>query len=209
MKLEKSHYWKTNVEIEANNIAFATMVNIFRKGMRIDHIEVANNQSWLGKNNEVLFDIGKRLKGWIKEQARTMKPSLADKLRYSLSGNSIVGDKTVFGQIPIATLDDLDGLNEADSDTEFKKPDKFKLYPFRSVFVGENKNYVNSYSYILPKQIKMKGELFCWTKDFTPNDCKQILEVFGSGMGIGDHHSQGYGKFRLLDFKVIQEGDIL
>ncbi len=41
MKLEKSHYWKAVVEIEANNIAFSTVVNIHRKGMRIDHTELA------------------------------------------------------------------------------------------------------------------------------------------------------------------------
>lgn len=103
------HYWKALVEIEANNIAFATAITVHRKGMRIESLEVANHQSWLN-GSDVLFDAGKRLKGWIKEQAKTMKPSLADKLRYSLSGNSVDGDKTVFGHIVVGTLEDLVGL---------------------------------------------------------------------------------------------------
>lgn len=208
MKLEKSHYWKASVEIKANNIAFATVVNVHRKGNRIDYTEIAKDQSWL-KDNNVLFDTGKRLKGWIKEQARTMKPSLADKLRYSLSGNSIDSDKISFGYIKIATLDDLDGLTESDGQEECKKPDKYKFYPYRNVFVGENKKYVNSYYYLLPKSVTLKGEIFCWTKDFTPKDCEAMLKTFGTGMGIGDHHSQGFGKFELVKFEVKEEGDIL
>ncbi len=208
MKLEKSHYWKAVVEIEANNIAFSTVVNTHRKGMRVDHTELAKDQSWLD-NDKVVFDIGKRLKGWVKEQARTMKPSLADKLRYSLAGNSMINDEIVFGPIIIGTIDELSGLTESEGDVECKKPDKFKLYPFRNVFVGENKNYVNSYHYTLPKKVRLKAELFCWTKDFNPTDCKQMFEVFGSGMGLGDQHSQGFGKFKLIEFKVIAEGDIL
>lgn len=208
MKLEKSHYWKAIVEIEASNIAFSTVVGIHRKGMRIDYTEVAKEQSWL-RGWDIVFDVGKRLKGWIKEQAKTMKPSLADKLRYSLSGNSIDGDKTVFGFIKIAKLDELVGLLVSDGQEECKKPDKFKFYPYRNVFVGENKKYVNSYYYLLPKPVKLKAELFCWTKDFTHADCKSMLEIFGTGMGIGDQHSQGYGKFKLIDFKVTQEGDLL
>ena len=56
MKLEKSHYWKAVVEIEANNIAFATVVNVHRKGMRIDFVEVAKHQSWLN-GSDILFDV--------------------------------------------------------------------------------------------------------------------------------------------------------
>jgi len=103
---------------------------VHRKGMRIDSIEVAAHQSWLKDN--ILFDSGKRMKGWIKEQIKTMKPSLADKLRYSLSGNSIDGKNTIFGHVPIATLDDIEGLQEFEGDVECKKPDKFKMYPFKN-----------------------------------------------------------------------------
>ena len=195
MKLEKSHYWKALVEIEASNIAFSTAIIVHRKGMRIDSIEVASHQSWLNDNN-ILFDNGKRMKGWVKEQVKTMKPSLSDKLRYSLSGNSINGGNLVFGRVPVA-------------DVECKKPDKFKTFPFKNTFVGENKQYVNNYYYLLPKEIHLKAELFCWTKDFSHKDCKAILETFGSGMGVGDMHSQGFGKFKLLNFNVIQEGDVL
>ncbi len=209
MKLEKSHYWKAFVEIEASNIAFSTATIVHRKGMRIDSIEVASHQSWLDDNN-ILFDSGKRMKGWVKEQIKTMKPSLADKLRYSLSGNSIEGNNLlVFGRVPISTLDELEGLAEFEGDVECKKPDKFKKYPFKNTFVGENKQYVNNYYYLLPKEVHLKAELFCWTKDFSHKDCKAILETFGSGMGVGDMHSQGFGKFKLLNFNVIQEGDIL
>jgi hypothetical protein len=208
MKLEKSHYWKASVEIEASNIAFATAVIVHRKGMRIDSIEIAEHQSWL-KDSNILFDSGKRIKGWIKEQVKTMKPSLADKLRYSLSGNSINDNNIIFGHVPIGTLDDIGGLQEFESDVECKKPDKFETYPFKNTFVGENKQYVNNYYYTLPKQAHLKSEIFCWTKDFSHKDCKTILETFGSGMGIGDMHSQGFGKFKLLNFNVIQEGDIL
>jgi len=208
MKLEKSHYWKALVEIEASNIAFSTAIVVHRKGMRIDSIEVATHQSWL-KDNNILFDSGKRMKGWIKEQIKTMKPSLADKLRYSLSGNSIDGKNTIFGHVPIATLDDIEGLQEFEGDVECKKPDTFKMYPFKNTFVGENKQYVNNYYYLLPKNVHLKAEIFCWTKDFSHKDGKAILETFGSGMGIGDMHSQGFGKFKLLNFNVIQEGDVL
>lgn len=208
MKLEKSHYWKALVEIEASNIAFSTAIVVHRKGMRIDSIEVAEHQSWLRDSN-ILFDSGKRLKGWVKEQIKTMKPSLADKLRYSLSGNSVDSNNTIFGYVPVAALDDVEGLEEFEGDVECKKPDNFKKFPFKNTFVGENKQYVNNYYYTLPKKVHLKAELFCWTKDFSHKDCKAILETFGSGMGIGDMHSQGYGKFTLLNFNVTQEGDVL
>lgn len=208
MKLEKSHYWKAIVEIEASNIAFSTAILVHRKGMRIDSIEIVEHQSWL-KDRNIFIDSGKRIKGWVKEQVRTMKPSLADKLRYSLSGNSIDGNNTIFGYVSIATLDDIDGLDEFEGDVECRKPKNFNKYPFKNTFVGENKQYVNNYYYTLPKKVNLKAELFCWTKDFSHKDCKAIIETFGSGMGIGDMHSQGYGKFKLLNFNVTQEGDVL
>lgn len=208
MKLEKSHYWKASVEIEASNIAFSTAIVVHRKGLRIDSIEVAEHQSWLRDSN-ILFDSGKRIKGWLKEQIKTMKPSMSDKLRYSLSGNSIDSKNTIFGCVPIAKLADLEGLEKFEGDVECKKPDKYKKFPFKNTFVGENKQYVNNYYYTLPKTAKLEAEIFCWTKDFSHKDCKAILETFGSGMGIGDMHSQGYGKFTLLNFNVIKEGDVL
>lgn len=208
-KLEKSHYWKAVAEIQATNIAFSTYISVHRKGMRVDSVELVSSQSWL-KDTDIMFDVGKRMKGWIKEQVKTMKPSLGDKLRFSLAANSIsLENKVIFGQVKIGDIKELSGLSKAPTEEEFKKPDMFTTYPFKNVFVGENKRYVNSYYYILPKDVKLKAELFCWTKDFTPKDCKAMLETFGSGIGIGDLHTQGYGKFQLLNFEVISEGDIL
>jgi len=204
VKLDKSHYWKANVKVKAKNIAFTATQKIHRKGMRIDKIEIVKEQSWLNENN-IIFDVGKRIKGWTKEQARTMKPSLADKLRYSFSGNSI----PTYGYIPISTVDRLSGLSEPIADIEFTKSDILPVYPFKNVFVGENGNYVNQYYYTVPDELELQCEVFCWTKDFAPTDCKAMLDTFGTGMGLGDLHSQGFGKFTLSSFEITEEGDIL
>lgn len=208
VKLEKSHYWKAKIELEVQNLAFSSVINKTRKGMRIDSLELSPHQSWI-KNDDIIFDIGKRVKGWIKEQIKTIKPSLAEKLKYSFTGNSILNNNVVFGHIPIAKINQLSGLEVPEDDILFKLPATFKLYPFRNVFVGENKNYVNQYYYLLETPIKLSTEVFCWTKDFTPDDFKNMLAVFGAGMGIGDLHSQGYGKFKLISFEKTEEKDFL
>jgi hypothetical protein len=73
-----SEFWSGEVELEVSNIAFNVDYDERKEGARIIRTFRPN----FIKNGEVFWDPGLKLRGWIKEQVKTIKPSSFESVQY-------------------------------------------------------------------------------------------------------------------------------
>lgn len=164
---------------------------------------------WMNGDN-IYLDVGKRLRGWFKQQAKTVRPSLADSLQYGLRCLS----KPNPGFIKVGSVGELEGMSsEPDEDLarNYRLPESMNgnlPYPVKDTFVtgtGKDMRSVFSFMYILPKPVELEVRLISFARNFTPEMAKWMLEKLGRVQGIGDKFSQGYGIFELVEFNSNSE----
>lgn len=195
------YVWNADVSLELRNLALAVQYDEEKRGGRT--VRIFKPQEWLD-NGSIMLDVGKRLRGWFVQQAKTVKPSLADALRYGLKCDSLPEP----GSIEVAKQEDIV------SNSDFSEKDKLEYYlgdelekvgyPFKEVFsVTERgaRRSVFAFNYIIDKPIKVEAKIYSFARGFMPDSAKEMLENLGVIMGIGDRYAQGYGCFKLLDFK--------
>jgi hypothetical protein len=207
------YVWNVVATIELRDLCLSVGYDKVPRGGR--EIRELKPQDWYdGDNGQsmVVLDVGKRMRGWFKQQAMTAKPSLGDALKYGLKCDSMPD----FGFVPVAKTTDITANNEflEKDKTEYylsKQLEKIG-YPYKDIVLVKKKGQTDSvfiFYYLINKPIKVQVKIQSFARGFTPDGAKEMLEKLGGIMGIGDGYARGHGCFKLLDFKSeIQELNI-
>ena len=207
------YFWEANAKIqvlEAPGLALSVQSIEKRGGIKKERYYEFNFSGWLNKDGKIVFDSGKRLRGWFKQQSRTIRPTLGEALQYGLRCLSTPHP----GSIEIAEPTGLKGTNKEDvSDTlqnAYRMPensDSFP-YPIKEAFTtghGKDMRSVFSFFYVLPMNIELEVKLISFARNFTPEMAEWMLKKLGCVSGIGDKYSNGHGLFELVSFDATSE----
>lgn len=199
-KTEVKYVWNADVEIELRDLCLSVTYDVEKRGSR--SVRILKPTGWL-KGDEIYIDFGKRLKGWFKQQAKTIRPSLAESLRYGLTCDTL----PQFGPVAVAKR------KEIIVNKDFPEQDKTEYelgsdlsnigYPFKEVFVtgeGAQRRSVFTFHYLIEKPIKAKIRIKNFSRGFMPESAKSMLTELGPIIGLGDGYSQGHGCFKLISF---------
>jgi hypothetical protein len=202
VKTKPTYVWSAEATLEMQNLNLAVTYDEMKRGGRT--VRVFKPHDWMGNDGDVLLDPGHRLKGWFKQQAKTIRPSLADCLQYGLKCKTL--PKT--GLMAVAKLSDIqsnDNFAEKDKTEYYLSPELEKVgYPFKEVFSFKDKGTTRSvftFHYVIDKPITVKVQILSFARNFRPEGAEEMLKKLGSIMGIGDGYAQGYGCFELKNFK--------
>lgn len=188
MKSKPIFFWKAEVEIETESLGIKTYTYKGKEAKRETEIIDRAHQSWI-KDDNIVLDVGKRLKGWFKECEKSTR-DLQLQYGISISGETI---------IPIYKLKGIEYNPE---------PDRLVVkddlpFPFQEAFSSDKGQYVISYYYEIQEPIIHKVTIHSMARKFPHESAKQMLELMGQIVGVGDGHgARGTGKFKLLKFEV-------
>ncbi len=194
VKSKPIFFWKANVEIEVKNMGIKAYTYRGKEGKRdIDIIDKVH-QSWIEEDN-ITIDSGKRLKGWFKECEKSTRDL---QLQYGISINGET-------KIPISKLKGI--LYNPDEDRLVVKDGL--PFPFQEAFSSDKGQYVISYYYEIQEHIIHKVTINSMARKFPSDTAKEMLQLMGNVIGIGDGHSaRGTGKFKLVGFDVIESKEL-
>lgn len=208
-KAKVNYIWEADVSLELRNMALAVQYDEVKRGGRL--VRIFRPQDWY-KDGTIMIDIGKRLRGWFLQQSKTIKPSLAETLKYGIKCDSVPAP----GPVEVAKIKDITSnplFLEKDKTEYYLGEELEKVgYPFKEVFTvpdGKKIRSVFAFHYTIDKSIRVKAKIHTFARGFLPESAKEMLEKVGGIIGIGDRYAQGYGCFKLVDFKSeIQELNI-
>jgi len=202
-KVTARKVWKAEVELEIERLALSCQYVEKGQGSSKKRFLVATD--WLDKDKQtIVWDSGKRLKGWLKQQIATMKSSWKDRIQYGI----ICKSTPQAGYVPTANIKDIEPSRNWHS---FQHAEDYDLNglpePNIEVIMTEQKRSIFAMYYVLNKQIKVKVEIYSYAYGIYPEIVEEWLRTLGSIHGLGDMHnsSEGFGCFKVLDFKVVEE----
>ncbi len=211
VKKAVQYFWSADIEIKtlkAPGLAFSVQTDSAkRKGRKVSIFRM----DWL-RGEDVVFDAGARLRGWLKMQSKTIRPSLGDIINYGVRTISL---PTPGFQV-IAKAKELTGWNKppADLQEDYMLPEYLNgniPYPIKEAFsVGEGgkKRAIFAFHYVLEKEVTLKATLYSFARGFTPDSAKWMLENLGHVVGVGDRYSRGFGLFELVSFEEKENEEI-
>lgn len=194
VKSKPVFFWKANVEIETKDISIKAYTYRGKEAKRdIDIVDKAH-QSWINRDN-IVIESGRRLKGWFKECEKSTRDL---QLQYGISINGET-------KIPLYNLRGLP--YNPDEDRLVVKDDL--PFPFQEAFCSDKGQYVVSYYYEIQEPIIHKVTINSMARKFPSETAKEMLQLMGSVVGIGDGHSaRETGKFKLLSFEVTDSKEL-
>lgn len=200
-------YWEAVAELEIENIAFTVPYDETGKGSRKIR---TFRPDFLDKDGKVMFDVGRKLRGWMKQTVGTIKPSAGDVIRYGFKAYSFPDG----GGVPIANKGELIGASDDDFPESFKKDYNSPSglpFPCRETIVVKEAGKTRStfsFHYVLPKKVRVKVKMFCFGRNITADGVRDLMTKLGEFTGLGDMSSQGYGHFKVLKFDEIAKGEL-
>ena len=204
-------FWEAEAKIKTlatPGIAFAVQTKERKEAIKGSKYYQFDTTEFLNENGKVEFDVGKRLRGWFKTTAKTVRPSLGDTLQYGLRCLSM----PTIGAMNIANDSELVGMKgEPDDDLAkgYRLPENSNLpYPKKEAFVvgsGRDMRSVFSFHYVLPVEKELQVKIISFARNFTPEMAKWMLTKFGKVQGLGDRYAQGFGLFELVEFEFETE----
>lgn len=209
VKTINRYVWNASATIELRDLCLSVGYDEVPRGGR--KVRLLKPQDWLN-DGKIVLDVGKRMRGWFKQQALTAKPSLGDALKYGLKCDSM----PTFGLVSVAKTNDIvnnDDFPEKDKTEYYLSEELEKIgYPFKDVVLAKDGTKTRSvfiFYYLINKPITVQVKIQSFARGFTPDAAKEMLEKLGGIMGIGDGYARGHGCFKLIDFKSeIQELNI-
>lgn len=219
MKVESRNFWEAKLKVKIRRLAFATQSP--EKGSGSEKKRYLAPTNWLADDNEtILFDFGKRLKGWFGEVVKTIKPSMSDKFRFGLFCKSLPNE----GMNSLLIADDnnkvakMSDFNESQTWKTFERKDLYELNHSKIKYPEPEVNHMTSGTtgmslfqlfYVLKPDIIVEGEIFSYVQ-IAPDAIKQWLETIGQYKGLGDLHNapESFGVFEIENFEVLKEGKL-
>jgi len=184
-KVER-YVWSAEASVELRDLCLSVGYDEVPRGGR--KIRLLKPQDWMD-NGKVVLDVGKRMRGWFKQQAMTAKPSLGDALKYGLKCDSL----PTFGMIPVVSINDITAnkdFPQKDKTEYYLSEELSKIgYPFKDVVLAKEGTKTRSvfiFYYLINKPIKLDVKIQSFARGFTPDGAKEMLQKLGGIMGIGD-----------------------
>ena len=211
VKKTVQHFWSADIEIKTlkePGLCFAVQTEEDKvKGRKINRFRM----NWL-EGDKVMFDAGARLRGWLKMQSKTIRPSLGDIVNYGVRTLTL----PVAGKMEIAKISELVGQDKPSTSLtdDYKLPDELNetiAYPIKEAFsVGEGKlkRAIYAFHYEYPKEITLKARMYSFARGLAPEQVEWMLENLGRVAGVGDRYSRGYGLFTLENFDIVENTEI-
>ncbi len=193
-------YWSAETEIEIQNMALSLHYDEIREGNKL--VRVFRAPSWLN-DSQITLDAASKLRGWFREQVKTLKPSAADAISYGLKTANIAVS-------PVPTTALVGDENFPDKE-RYTLPDGINQWPIREVvFVkdGRGNRSVHAFHYTVKEPVRARISLFCFARTLSPKSAEELMRTLGPHTGLGDRHTRGYGHFETKTFQVSQQGQI-
>lgn len=205
-KVTARNMWHAEVELEVERIALSVQYDERGKGSVKKRYLVPTD--WLDVDKKtIMFDAGKRLKGWLKEQVATMKTSWKDRIQYGVVCKSL----PTAGYIPIASLEDIAPARNWHT---FPHREDYDLNglpePNVEVVLTAEGRSIFALHYVLKKPVTVKVAIYSFAYGVRTEIVEEWLKVLGVVKGLGDMHnsSAGYGTFTIKSFKMAEEKEL-
>lgn len=197
--------WKAEVELEVERPALS--VQYIEKGRGSQKKRFLTPTDWLDENGNIVWDVGKKLKGWLKEQISTMKTSWKDRIQYGVVCKSLPTP----GYVPIANLKDIAPSRNWDS---FQHKERYDLNdlpePNVELVITDRGTSIFALHYVIKTPITVKALIYGFAYGVTPENVEQWMRELGEIKGLGDMHnsSAGYGCFNVKKFEILEDKEI-
>jgi len=194
------YFWEADAVIETQNLAFSLQAG---KEGRAALAKTIFTADWL-RDGKVMFCPSKRLGGWIKAQLPLARSSYASQVAavkvFPPDGDgeyvSVADIKELIGgSIPLPISHELPkGL-----------PTPFWAYIQVPKEKGSGTRTAPTYWLELSKPIRHHVRIISFARGISPEIIREALDKLGKATGIGDKHSIGKGRFKLVSFEAEQE----
>ncbi len=203
-KIETRRKWTVIAELEITRPALS--VQYVDKGTRSQKKRHFCPTDWLVNDTDIVWNVGKKMKGWIKEQVTTMKKSMADSVQYGIVCKSL----PKAGYVKIAELSDIAPSRNWAS---FNNKDEYVLgdLPEPNVELVQTKTgSAFTFHYVIGTPVLVKTKIHGFAHNITPEALKNWMENLGEIKGLGDRHnsSEGYGTFTLKSYEIVEDMQI-
>jgi len=205
-RVQARKVWHAEAELEIERLALS--VQYVEKGSGSRRKRYLTPTDWLAEDGEtIIWNAGKRLKGWLKSVVATMKPSWRDKIQHGIVCKSLPNS----GYVPIAKISDIAPSRNWHT---FQHKDEYNLNnlpePNVEVIVTERGGSIFAMHYVLSKPVKVNVAIYGYAQGIDWRTVKEWMKTLGAIRGLGDMHasSEGYGTFKVLKFKLISEKEI-
>jgi hypothetical protein len=194
------YFWEAEVEIETNDLAFSPQTATEGRGALAKQIFTAD---WL-HDDLIWFSPSKRLGGWLKAQLPLARSTYANQM----AAVKVFPADSEEEYVSIAGVSDLIG-----GKTPLPKPSQLPKglpVPFWTYInvpkeLGTGTRVAPTFWFELHKPVKHHVRIMSFARGISPEIVKEALSKLGKAMGIGDKHSVGKGRFKLLKFEAKQE----
>ena len=194
------YFWEADVIVETDNLAFSPQTSNEGRGALSKRIFSA---SWL-QNDDILFNPSQRLSGWLKSQLPLARSAYANQVA-AIKVFPANGDGEF---VPIAKAKELKG-GTTPLPITYQLPEGLSLPYWTYINVpqerGAGTRSAPTYWYELNKTIQHHVRIISFARGISPEILKEALTKLGRATGIGDKHSIGKGRFKLIKFESIQE----
>lgn len=205
-KVTGRRFWKAKVAFEIDRLALA--VHYTEKGTGSERKRHLIPTDWLDQDgNTIIWDVGKRLKGWLKQQIATMKSSWRNRIQYGVVCKSLPEP----GYNAIGELSDILPSINWHSFSERSNYEVNELpEPNVEQITTEKKRSLFTLHYVLGKQIHVSAEIYCYAYGVHPESMEDWLRTLGIVHGLGDMHnsSAAYGTFSVKKFEITEDKEI-
>lgn len=186
---------------------------------------------WL-RGEDLLFDVGASLKGWLVYEARNVSSARGDLINRIDKGVfcvSVHEGAVVKGMVPVGTVDQLVGdpsLQPTEKDYTFvdEHVETLSIYTFakhdyvlpaglsifpKTTFITEKGAAKAYFYYGTAAPLLMEVEINSHAYKVTPKSLQQLLKTLGPSHGLGPRHKLGvHGTFKLRDWEVLHEENV-
>ena len=203
-KVESREVWVARAKLKINRLALALQYVEKGAGSRKKRHIIATD--WLDADGKTItIDVGKKLKGWFKEQMKTLKPSMVTRIQYGVSCKGLPNG----GYIRVATIDDV---APSKSWASFRSRENYELNgmlePEAEFVITVDGRTAESIYYVLKNPVEVEVEIKSFASGVNSNAVEDWLKTLGPMKGIGDKHNSGFGTFELLNFEVTERKEL-
>ncbi len=194
------YFWEADVVIETVNLAFSPQTATEGRGALAKLIISAD---WL-RDGQVQFNPSKRLGGWIKAQLPLARSTYANQVA-AVKVFPPDGDGEF---VPVCKVSELKGgIVPIDKPHQLPEglPTPFWTYIQVPKETGAGTRTAPTYWYEYNQPTQHHVKIISFARGITPEIVKEALSKLGIATGIGDKHSVGKGRFKLVSFDFKQE----
>ena len=194
------YFWEADVVVETRNLAFSPQTVKEGRGA-LEKLII--NADWL-RDGKVWFNPSKRLGGWLKSQLPLARSTYASQI----AAVKVFPPEGDGEYVPVCDVSELVGGDipvVGNHQIAEGLPNPFWAYIQVPQERGAGTRTAPTYWYNLDKPVRHHVKMISFARGITPDIMKEALSRLGVATGIGDKHSVGKGRFKLVSFEAKQE----